>query len=137
MVATGVELVDGRRLNATKEIIISCGAFRTPQIQMLSGIGPPEVLKQFDVPLKVELPKVGQGLHDHIGIAQRWRLRPSIVELGFSKDHKKFDENPDYNRGSVIKYIAIASSNSGTLPNQRNQNSTLPEENERGSGLPR
>ena len=39
-IATGVELLDGRCINARKEVIISCGAFRTPQLLRLSSIGP-------------------------------------------------------------------------------------------------
>lgn len=37
--STGVELTDGRRFTANKEVIVSCGALRSPQLLMLSGIG--------------------------------------------------------------------------------------------------
>lgn len=37
---TGVALTDGQRLMASKEVILSCGALRTPQLLMLSGIDP-------------------------------------------------------------------------------------------------
>ena len=47
--ATGVELSDGRHLYAIHEIIISCGAHKTPQVLMLSGIGPNDELKRHNI----------------------------------------------------------------------------------------
>lgn len=41
-VATGVELPDGQKYSAKHEVILSAGSLRTPQILMLSGIGPTE-----------------------------------------------------------------------------------------------
>lgn len=48
--ATGVELADGRKITARKEVIICAGAYRTPQLLMLSGIGPAETLTEQGVP---------------------------------------------------------------------------------------
>jgi choline dehydrogenase len=50
---------------ASKEVIISGGAFNSPQILMLSGIGPAAQLKKFDIPVLVDLPGVGQSLADN------------------------------------------------------------------------
>lgn len=49
-----------------KEVIISLGAFRSPQILMLSGVGPSEVLQQFGIPLVAESSGVGRNLQDHL-----------------------------------------------------------------------
>jgi choline dehydrogenase-like flavoprotein len=59
-VATDVELIDGRKYHANKEIIISCGALRTPQVLLLSGIGPSDVLSKVNIPQLVDSPAVGQ-----------------------------------------------------------------------------
>ncbi|KAH6658487.1 GMC oxidoreductase [Truncatella angustata] len=50
---------------ASREIIIAGGAFNTPQILKLSGIGPKEELQQFDIPVRVDLPGVGTNLQDN------------------------------------------------------------------------
>lgn len=51
---------------ARKEVILSAGAFASPQLLMLSGIGPREVLKKFSIDIKKELPGVGENLQDHL-----------------------------------------------------------------------
>lgn len=55
------------------EVILAGGAFNTPQLLMLSGIGPPEVLDDFSIPKLVELPGVGRNLQDRyeVGVVNR------------------------------------------------------------------
>lgn len=68
--ATGVQFVrDGRmhKVRARKEVILSSGAIGSPQILMLSGVGPAEDLAQHDIPLVRDL-KVGHHLQDHVGL---------------------------------------------------------------------
>ena len=62
LVAGGVELVDGRRISATREVIVSSGVFHTPKILMLSGIGNRSVLEQHSIPASFDNPEVGRGL---------------------------------------------------------------------------
>ncbi|KAI2619895.1 choline dehydrogenase [Hypoxylon sp. NC1633] len=77
--ATGVELVDGRTITARKEVIVCAGAHRTPQVLMLSGIGPPATLTEQGIPIVHESPQVGQNLHDHFALYLAFRLRdPSL-----------------------------------------------------------
>lgn len=47
-------------LNATKEVILSAGAFQSPQLLMVSGIGPREQLEAHDVPVLLDRPGVGE-----------------------------------------------------------------------------
>ncbi|KAH8694456.1 GMC oxidoreductase [Ilyonectria robusta] len=51
-------------VNASSEVIISAGAFNTPQLLKLSGIGPKDELTSFDIPVVVDLPGVGTNLQD-------------------------------------------------------------------------
>ncbi|KAI0901116.1 putative GMC oxidoreductase [Annulohypoxylon nitens] len=53
------------QLFAKKEIIIAGGAFNSPQILKLSGIGPAKELKKFDIPIVKDLPGVGEKLSDN------------------------------------------------------------------------
>ncbi len=68
--ARGVHCADGgpaggRLLRARHSVILAAGALRTPQLLMLSGIGPAEHLRSLGIPVVVDLPGVGQNLHDH------------------------------------------------------------------------
>ncbi|KAK8119647.1 uncharacterized protein PG998_004273 [Apiospora kogelbergensis] len=81
-VATGVELADGRRM-AAREIIICAGAFRTPQVLMLSGIGPSATLKEHDISLVYDAPDVGQNLYDHFALFLAHKLRDPSLGYAF------------------------------------------------------
>jgi choline dehydrogenase-like flavoprotein len=83
--AKGVDLIindgDGKMndqskftLYATKEIILSAGTYHSPQILLLSGIGPKEHLKEHGIPLIADLP-VGQHLQDHLMFPIKLSLR--------------------------------------------------------------
>jgi choline dehydrogenase-like flavoprotein len=67
--ATGVRYRDkkGREqvASASREIVLSAGAYGSPQLLMLSGIGPADHLREVGVPIVHELDGVGQNLHDH------------------------------------------------------------------------
>lgn len=78
--ATGVELEDNRVAKATKEVILCAGAYRTPQILLLSGIGAPEVLSH-DIPVIQASPGVGRNLFDHFAIYMAFRLRDPSQNL--------------------------------------------------------
>lgn len=69
MRASGVEVVVGGNLfvvNANKEVILSAGAFNTPKLLELSGIGNKEMLHDFGIPVKISNPNVGENLQDHL-----------------------------------------------------------------------
>ncbi len=58
-----------RTVNARREVILAAGAFNTPQLLMLSGIGPADHLRTNGIPLHSDLPGVGQKLRDRYEIA--------------------------------------------------------------------
>ncbi len=102
--ATGVELTDGQRLTAFKEVIVSCGALRTPQLLMLSGIGPKSELSKYNIKQVAELP-VGQHLHDHGSINIIWKLRNP--EKGYAFGSPAFSK-PEYATGNPMDWMATA-----------------------------
>jgi choline dehydrogenase len=55
------------RAMAGSEVIVSAGAYKTPQLLMLSGIGPADHLRDFHIDAIQHLPGVGQNLQDHLG----------------------------------------------------------------------
>lgn len=67
--AYGVRYVKNKRtyyVTARNEVILSCGTFNSPQLLMLSGIGPTEHLNSIGVPVIKHLPGVGQNMYDHM-----------------------------------------------------------------------
>jgi choline dehydrogenase-like flavoprotein len=71
--AVGVELLRGGRrvvLKARREVLLSAGALQSPQLLMLSGIGPAAELQRHAIPVAHALPGVGQNLHDHVDVVQ-------------------------------------------------------------------
>lgn len=65
-------------LTARKEIILCGGAFNTPQLLELSGVGRREVLAAAGVPLLHELPAVGENLSEHVYSPIVYRTRPGV-----------------------------------------------------------
>ena len=74
-VAKGIQLSDGTVVLALKEIVLSAGAYSTPQILLLSGIGPTEELRGHKINTIVDSPGVGKNLWDHMAVSQWWKLR--------------------------------------------------------------
>lgn len=73
--AIAVEFIRGGEkysVKANKEIVLSAGAIGSPQLLMLSGIGPEETLKRFHIPIVSILP-VGKNLQDHPTIQLEYR----------------------------------------------------------------
>ncbi len=71
--ATGVEIQEGgarRTLQARREVLLSAGALQSPQLLMLSGIGPGAELQRHGIEVRHDLPGVGQHLHDHVDVVQ-------------------------------------------------------------------
>src|SRR5271156_4648047 len=80
--AAGVEYVQGKaklQARALKEVILSGGAVNTPQVLMLSGIGDPEVLSRFGIPVQAELKGVGKNLQDHLDCSIQYESSQPIT----------------------------------------------------------
>ncbi|PFG64650.1 choline dehydrogenase-like flavoprotein [Thioclava sp. ES.031] len=67
--ATGAIVRQGRKrmkIEAAREVIVSAGAFGSPQLLMLSGIGPADHLREVGIEPRLDLPGVGTNLQDHL-----------------------------------------------------------------------
>lgn len=75
---TGARLRRGQSrltVRAAREVVLSAGAFRTPQLLELSGIGDPDVLAGLGVRVRVARPTVGTNYADHYALRMNWRLQ--------------------------------------------------------------
>ena len=71
--AVGVEYRQGgalHTLHARREVLLCAGALQSPQLLMLSGIGPAAHLQQHGIAVRHDLPGVGLHLHDHVDVVQ-------------------------------------------------------------------
>ena len=64
--AIGVELLDGRIIRARREVVLCAGTVQTPQILLLSGIGPGAHLSELGIEVRHDLAGVGENYHDHV-----------------------------------------------------------------------
>ena len=85
--ATGVEFVQGgatQQLFARREVLLCAGALQSPQILMLSGIGPRQHLLDHRIVPVHDLAGVGQNLHDHLDVVQLVNAPSAKESLGIS-----------------------------------------------------
>lgn len=76
--AVGVEIERGgttEQIQAAREVILSAGAYHSPKLLMLSGIGPAAHLQSMGVPVLHDSAGVGANLQDHYILTMSWRLR--------------------------------------------------------------
>jgi choline dehydrogenase len=80
--AVGVEYVSQNRraiVRATREVLLSAGTVGSPQLLLLSGIGPPQDLHEFGVPIQLALPGVGRNLQDHLDFCTLYKCTRKIT----------------------------------------------------------
>ncbi|MEX2617039.1 MAG: choline dehydrogenase [Alphaproteobacteria bacterium] len=68
-----------REARAGGAVILSGGAFASPQILELSGVGNPERLQGLGIPVVHDLPGVGENLQDHYCVRMRWRTKGALT----------------------------------------------------------
>jgi len=73
-----------KKVIATKEVILSAGAFGSPQILQLSGVGPAKHLKAMNIEVKVDLLGVGNNLQDHVTVIPIYRTPSHKGSFGVS-----------------------------------------------------
>lgn len=99
--AEGVLVQSGGKnftLRANKEVVLSAGTFQSPQLLMVSGIGPRETLQQHGIQVIAHLPGVGQNLQDQpfFGVQNRVSVPTSSMSLN----------DPEYAAAAAMAYLA-------------------------------
>lgn len=96
------------RVRATKEVILSAGAVNSPQLLMLSGVGPRADLEKHRIPVIEDL-KVGHNLQDHIGLGGLTFLinREDSITLDrvYSVGKHNFDASYLFQRSDLVDYL--------------------------------
>ncbi|KAF4441841.1 choline dehydrogenase [Fusarium austroafricanum] len=113
--ATGVEFRDGKHLysasplstgakgtpgnaTASREVVVAGGVYNTPQILKLSGIGPADELKKFNIPVISDLPGVGTNLQDHYEITVQGNIEHNFTAFDGCTFSLFTDEDPCLDR---------------------------------------
>lgn len=68
-------------VKARKEVIISAGAFQSPQLLMVSGIGPARTLQEHGIPVIANIPGVGQNMWDHVFFGPSYQVKVSTFSM--------------------------------------------------------
>jgi choline dehydrogenase len=71
-----------KQVRANKEVILSGGAINSPQLLMLSGVGPADQLQALDIPMVADVPGVGSNLQDHPRLDTYYTTKPSFSQFG-------------------------------------------------------
>ncbi|OLN95799.1 Versicolorin B synthase 1 [Colletotrichum chlorophyti] len=108
-------------LSANKEVLLTAGTFHSPQLLLVSGVGPREQLEALSIPVVADIPGVGQNLQDPIQIFVAYPVStPSAQSL---------TNHPAPNLGFIQEYLKFGtgpySSAAGFLAHERLPNSTL------------
>ena len=120
--AVGVQVIRNLRkfiIRARREIIVSAGAINSPQLLMLSGIGPKDNLEEIGIPVKSDLP-VGHNLQDHqivplfTKINARYGITEESTESLWSKlQYQMFGTGPLSVTGEATGFFYVSDSRRG------------------------
>src|SRR5258705_184748 len=89
-IAVDVDTPDGRRtIAADREVILAAGAFQSPQLLLLSGIGPEAELRKHGIRVAHEMAGVGANLHDHPGVLMSWETHEAVGLWNVISDAKR------------------------------------------------
>ncbi len=118
--ATGAQYRSGGRVHtvrADREVVLSGGAINTPQLLLLSGIGPAEHLREVGVDVVHDLPGVGSGLQDHPLVPLVWTVR-SGTSLRLAESPVNLARWKALGRGPLTSNLAEAGLYTRSTPEQ-------------------
>jgi choline dehydrogenase len=135
--ATGVEVLRNNTLEtvlAEREVIVCAGAYHSPHLLLLSGIGPADELRALGIEPKLDLP-VGKNLHDHPIVVIVWLTdQPSLGTAMTPENHALFERE---GRGPLTSASATAARSSARVPDSTPPISSFTSAAERRSGKQR
>ncbi|OBG61861.1 GMC family oxidoreductase [Mycobacterium sp. E735] len=108
--AVGVEVSSAKgkqEFRASREVIVSCGSLATPKLLQLSGIGPKDVLTAAGVDVRVDSPRIGEGLREH-------RCIPLQMRLKDNKGYNRFLSTPVGQARAGLRYLTTRKGPIGT-----------------------
>jgi choline dehydrogenase len=74
-----------KEITVNREVIVAAGALASPQLLLLSGVGPGAELRELGIDVEVDLPAVGSNLHDHIGVPVAFETKEAYPQSTFQK----------------------------------------------------
>ena len=90
--ATGVRVISGSGnpyiLSAKSEVIVSAGAFQSPQLLMVSGVGPKDQLEKHNITVLADRPGVGQNMWDHLDFGPSYHVALQGLTLAPSVENQ-------------------------------------------------
>jgi choline dehydrogenase len=109
--AVGVEAESGEKVFYIEadRVVLSAGAIRSPQLLMLSGVGPEDQLRQFGIPTVHHLPGVGQNLMNHLSAQMTFKVKDGI-SLVADRDAIHFALHYTAQRSSAINDMVLRTS---------------------------
>ncbi|KAK7548256.1 alcohol oxidase [Phyllosticta citricarpa] len=138
LVARGVTLADGPIINARKEVILSAGSLKSPQILESSGIGNSRILSAAGIEPLLDLPGVGENLQDHVKVQNVYQLKANYssfdrirydaayaaqqLDLWYRNETSAYDYT-----GSTIAFLTwsqVAGANTSFVPSPAAANDT-------------
>jgi len=104
-----------REVHVAKEVILSGGAINSPQLLLLSGVGPAAQLAALDIPVVVDLPGVGHNLQDHVAVFMNYECTEPI-SLADSNSAAALLEYQHFRKGPLSSNVGEAGGYVKTRP---------------------
>ncbi|KAI1339089.1 putative glucose dehydrogenase [Xylariaceae sp. FL0016] len=103
LLATGIKLDGGAEIRG-RNVILAAGALRSPQILMLSGVGPADGLAKFDIPVLLDQSSVGKNLADHGLFLHSWKVKDPSAGWAIGSPNPLFN-GPQYGWGGPTDFL--------------------------------
>ncbi|HEV2660012.1 MAG TPA: choline dehydrogenase [Ktedonobacteraceae bacterium] len=108
--AVGVTYIQNgetQQVNVNKEVLLAGGAINSPQILLLSGVGPADALKALNIPVVADLPGVGQNLQDHPAVVVLYSCTQPIT-LAHAQTMENLQDFIENKMGPLTSNVAEA-----------------------------